>query len=339
MTGDIDVVRYVTAYSLRIAVDSVVAFVAILIYFLRTDAIFTLLLCSLFPILFGITYTYSRKVRPYYAEQRERLSVLNSRAQENIAGNRVVKAFAKEDHEIRMFDEKNKDFHDASIAVNFFWLKYYPAIEMTAQSMSVVVLCLKVVELYYTRPTIVNRYGCRKTDERLQGDIEFEDVCLTLAGHPLLKHINLHIKPGETVAVMGNTGSGKTLLMNLIPRLYDITSGSLKIDGLPIKEWDLHTLRHNIGMATQDVFLFSDTVDGNIAYGDSGMSEEQTRHYAEISAADFIDKMENGYDTIVGERGVGLSGGQSWANGVSAFPADRSSGLRWRVRWRCAHRF
>ncbi|MGI5855515.1 MAG: ABC transporter ATP-binding protein [Candidatus Merdivicinus sp.] len=357
LTGDIDVVRYVTAYSVRIAIDSAVAFIAVLIYFLRTDVIFTLILCCLFPVLFGITYTYSRKVRPYYAEQRERLSVMNSRAQENIAGNRVVKAFAKEAYEIILFDKKNKDYHDASIGVSFFWLKYFPAIEMTAQAMSIVVLCLgslfvingritvgqlmafsglvwtfanpirnlgpllndvqrfmtsasKVIELYYTRPTIVNRYGCRATGERLEGDIRFEDVSLSLAGHPLLKHINLHIKPGETVAVMGNTGSGKTLLMNLIPRLYDVTSGSLKIDGLPIKEWDLHTLRHNIGMATQDVFLFSDTVDGNIAYGDSGMSEEQTRHYAEISAADFIDKMENGFDTIVGERGVGLSGGQ-----------------------------
>ena len=133
---------------------------------------------------------------------------------------------------------------------------------------------------------------------------------LSLGGRPLLKHINLHIKPGETIAVMGNTGSGKTLLMNLIPRLYDITSGVLKIDGVPIKEWDLHTLRHNIGMATQDVFLFSDTVDGNIAYGDSEMSEEMTRHYADLASADFIDKMEDGYNTIIGERGVGLSGGQ-----------------------------
>ena len=127
---------------------------------------------------------------------------------------------------------------------------------------------------------------------------------MSLGGRPLLKHINLHIKPGETIAVMGNTGSGKTLLMNLIPRLYDITSGVLKIDGVPIKEWDLHTLRHNIGMATQDVFLFSDTVDGNIAYGDSEMSEEMTRHYADLASADFIDKMEDGYNTIIGERGA-----------------------------------
>src|SRR5699024_8393229 len=103
------------------------------------------------------------------------------------------------------------------------------------------------------------------------------------------------------------TGSGKTMLGNLIPRLYDITSGKLSIDGIPVKEWELHALRHSIGMATQDVFLFSDSVDGNIAYGDSQMSEEDVLHYAEISAADFIDRMDDGFDTLVGERGVGLS--------------------------------
>ncbi len=357
LTGDLDVVRYVTAFSVRISIDSLVSFIAVLIYFLCTDVVFTLALCCLFPVMYFISYNYSRKARPLYADQREKLAILNSRAQENISGNRVVKAFAKEEYEKGLFDKCNMDYHDANLRANDFWLKYYPAIELTAQAMNIVVLLLgglfvmsgrltmgqlmafsglvftfsnpirnlgnllndaqrfmasasKVIELYYTRPTIVNRYGCKATDERLKGDISFEDVSLDIKGHELLKHIDLHIEPGETVAIMGNTGSGKTLLMNLIPRLYDITGGTLKIDGLPIKEWDLHTLRHNIGMATQDVFLFSDTVDGNIAYGDSSMSEEMTHHYAHISAADFIYKMEEGFDTIVGERGVGLSGGQ-----------------------------
>ncbi len=357
LTGDLDAVRYVVAYSSRVAVESLVSFVAVLIFFLCTDVVFTLALCCLFPLIYFITYSYSRRVRPLYAAQREKLAVMNSRAQENIAGNRVVKAFAKEDYEIGLFDKCNTDYRDANLAANMFWLKYYPALELAAQAMQIAVLLIgglfvmngritmgqlmafsgltwtfsnpirnlgnllndaqrfmasaaKVIELYYTRPTIVNRYGCRETNERFKGDISFEDVSLNLGGHELLKHINLHVKPGETIAIMGNTGSGKTLLMNLIPRLYDITEGSLKIDGVPIKEWDLHTLRHNIGMATQDVFLFSDTVDGNIAYGNSEMSEEMTRHYAHLAAADFIDKMEQGYETIVGERGVGLSGGQ-----------------------------
>ncbi len=357
LTGDIDTIRAVTAQTVRTGVDSLVSFIAVLIYFLSTDVVFTLLLCSLFPVLFGVTYLYSKRVRPYFAAQRERLSRMNSRAQENIAGNRVVKAFAREQYEIELFDENNKAYRDANIAVNRFWLKYYPVIEMTAQAMSLAVLCLgslfvirgritvgqlmafsglvwtfsnpvrnlgpllndiqrfltsssKVIELYYASPSIVNRADCRRQDERLAGDIVFDNVSLTVSGRTLLHDICLHIHPGETVAVMGNTGSGKTLLMNLIPRLQDATKGTVLVDGTPVQDWDLKTLRGSIGMATQDVFLFSDTVDGNIAYGDSEMSEDQTRRYAELAAADFIDKMDEGFGTVIGERGVGLSGGQ-----------------------------
>ena len=98
LTGDLDVVRYVTAFSVRISIDSLVSFIAVLIYFLCTDVVFTLALCCLFPVMYFISYNYSRKARPLYADQREKLAVLNSRAQENIAGNRVVKAFAKEEY-------------------------------------------------------------------------------------------------------------------------------------------------------------------------------------------------------------------------------------------------
>ena len=241
LTGDLDVVRYVTAFSVRISIDSLVSFIAVLIYFLCTDVVFTLALCCLFPVMYFISYNYSRKARPLYADQREKLAVLNSRAQENIAGNRVVKAFAKEEYEKSLFDKCNMDYHDANLRANDFWLKYYPAIEMTAQAMNIAVLLLgglfvmsgrltmgqlmafsglvwtfsnpirnlgnllndaqrfmasasKVIELYYTRPTIVNRYDCKATDERLKGDISFEDVSLNIKGHELLKHINLHIK-------------------------------------------------------------------------------------------------------------------------------------------------
>lgn len=168
----------------------------------------------------------------------------------------------------------------------------------------------KVIELYYTRPMIVNRADCKNTGKKAKGHITFDHVSLSINKQKILEDITLDIQPGETIAIMGNTGSGKTMLANLIPRLYDVTSGNLLIDDIPIKEWELHALRHSIGMATQDVFLFSDSVDGNIAYGDSGMSEEDVRHYAKISAADFIDKMDEGFETLVGERGVGLSGGQ-----------------------------
>jgi ATP-binding cassette subfamily B protein len=110
---------------------------------------------------------------------------------------------------------------------------------------------------------------------------------------------------------MGETGCGKTSLIHLIPRFYEPTEGEILIDGVNVNKLKLSQLRKNIGLATQDVLLYSDTIDGNIAYGDSNISKEEVVRFAKYSAAsDFIAKMPEGYETIVGERGVGLSGGQ-----------------------------
>ncbi|MMZ59466.1 putative multidrug export ATP-binding/permease protein [compost metagenome] len=123
--------------------------------------------------------------------------------------------------------------------------------------------------------------------------------------------VSFKIEPGETIAIMGSTGSGKTSLVNLIPRFYDVSEGRVLVDGVDVRKLELDELRGNIGIATQDVLLFSDTIDGNIAFGDPDLPEEDTIEYAQLAAAhDFIIKMPEGYDTIVGERGVGLSGGQ-----------------------------
>lgn len=357
LTGDLDAVSHTVNWDVRIGVESLVLFTAILIYFLCIDPLLTLILCIILPFIFLCSFIYSRKVRPYYRNQREKLAVMNSRAQENIAGNRVVKAFAREDYEIARFDERNAEYSEANLKVNKYWLTFYPMIEFSAQALTIVVLLVgglfvmkdritlgqllafssltgtfarpvrllgnilndmqrfsasveKVIELYYSRPMIVTRTDCKKKDCEVEGRITFDHVSLKLSGKEILHDISVDIKPGETIAIMGNTGSGKTMLVNLIPRLYDIAAGTLSIDGIPIKEWDLHTLRRSIGMATQDVFLFSDTVDGNIAYGNSEMSEEDVKHYAEISAADFVEHLDEGFNTLIGERGVGLSGGQ-----------------------------
>ena len=110
---------------------------------------------------------------------------------------------------------------------------------------------------------------------------------------------------------MGPTGSGKTTLINLLARCYDVTSGSISVDGCNVRKWKLQQLRDGIGTATQDVFLFSDTVEGNIAFGDQTLTEDEVHDFARRAAADdFIKGLSEGYDTIIGERGVGLSGGQ-----------------------------
>lgn len=168
----------------------------------------------------------------------------------------------------------------------------------------------KIVEIYYAKPNIVNEHKATEK-RRYEGQIDFDHVRFKYDGGEVLHDISFSVKPGETVAIMGSTGSGKTSLVNLIPRFYDVSGGQVLVDGVDVRKLELDELRSNIGIATQDVLLFSDTIDGNIAYGDPELPEEQTVEYARLAAAhDFITKMPEGYDTIVGERGVGLSGGQ-----------------------------
>ena len=125
----------------------------------------------------------------------------------------------------------------------------------------------------------------------------------------MLKDISFHVEPGQTVGIIGATGSGKSSLINLICRFYDVNQGRVLVDD--VRNLSLQTLRGNIGIAMQDVFLFSDTIEGNIAYGNPDCTFEQVQAAAKIANADeFIKEMPEGYDTIIGERGVGLSGGQ-----------------------------
>ena len=357
LTGDLDMVRFAVAWVVRQLIDCTVLFLSAAITFLVTDWIFALSMLAVTPIIFALTFAFSKRVHPLYVDLRERLSQLNTRAQENIAGNRVVKAFAREDYEIEHFDEKNNEYKKANTRASLLWLKYSPYIEGLSQSLSIAVLLVggaflisgrisigtftlfngltwtltnpmrmlgmhlndlqrffasanKIIELYYAKSTITSRPDAKKVTTRMRGEIDFQGVDLQLHGMPVLQHIDLHINPGETVAIMGPTGSGKTSLVNLIPRFSDVSGGALLIDGTPVGRYDLHDLRHSIGIATQDVFLFSDTVDGNIAYGNTELSEEEVKRYAKMADVDFVEKLPDGFDTLIGERGTGLSGGQ-----------------------------
>lgn len=357
LTGDMDMIRHTVAWVFRMIIDCIVLFLSATIYIVAKDALFALSLLIVTPFIFIFTMKFGKKVGPLYTDLRERLSKLNTCAQENISGNRVVKAFAREDYEIEKFDEKNKDFKSANLKATMLWLKYAPYIDGLSQSLSVAVLLVggiflingritigtftlfnglcwtltnpmkmigmlvndlqrffasssKIIELYYSRSTIITRHDAKNIDSRIKGDIEFKNVDLKMHDTLVLNNINLKINSGETVAIMGSTGSGKTSLINLIPRFCDIAKGELLIDNVPINLLNLKKLRSSIGIATQDVFLFSDTVDGNIAYGNSNMSEEDVAYFAKIASVDFIDNLTDGFDTIIGERGTGLSGGQ-----------------------------
>ena len=359
MTSDIDMVRHNLVFVFRQILSSIILFLAASIYYFVMNWKFALAMIALTPGIFIATYIYRTKVKTIYKELRKRLSHLNTDAQENIEGNRVVKAFANEQYEIDKFNAKSDAFRVQNLEAQYIWLRFFPIIEGLAQSMTVTVLLVggilmmqgpdvlspgefmafnslswavsepfrmlgqlfndlqrffasatKIMSMLEESPEVQNLPVAVASDERFRGEIEFRNVSFDFGENRVLDNVNFHIKPGQTLALMGETGSGKSLIANLISRFYDATSGEVLVDGRNVREWELTTLRRNIGMTTQEVFLFSDTVDGNIAYGDFDLPEEDVRRNAILSASQFIYDMPEQFDTIVGERGVGLSGGQ-----------------------------
>ncbi|MDR0987400.1 MAG: ABC transporter ATP-binding protein/permease [Ruminococcus sp.] len=360
LTGDLQSVRHVVAWVGKTLIENIVLFTASTVYFFILDPLMALALLALTPVILTISNVFRKRVGPMYVKLRETFSGLNIRSQENIAGNRVVKAFAREEYEKERFDKVNKEYSDANKNAALVWLHFFPYIESAASGLSVVHLLVggifvmigrltfgeyiafssliwtlanpmrwignlvndlqrfmasanKVIEAYYARPMIVDRQDAKTDSEYIHGEIDFRNVSFkySKSNRYALENINLHIKPGMTVAIMGETGSGKTTLVNLIARFYDPTEGEVTVDGINVRFHKLRGLRRKIGTAMQDVILWSDTVEGNIAFSDVNMPQEDVYLYARLSDANgFVEKLPEGYETIIGERGVGLSGGQ-----------------------------
>lgn len=358
MTNDLDLIRHSLAWISYVTVDSVVVFLVTLIYLFTVSWKLTLCLAAVTPFILVITRIFSKIIHPMYVRLRDRLSALNTVAQENIAGNRVVKAFAREAFEKQKFDEKNQEFRDTNLKTTYVGVKFNPVIDLLSQSLTIITLLVggifmingeltagemmafssltwalanplknlgmlindiqrfsassaMIIEIFYAQPTIVEHASAKEPDHRLRGDLDFDHVNLKVGGKTILQDIDLHIAAGQKLGIMGTTGSGKTSLINLLNRFYDVTDGTVSIDGIDVREIPLSTLRRSVSMAMQDVFLFSDTVEGNIAYGAPEMPFEEVRKWAKAADADgFVNRMEEGYDTLIGERGVGLSGGQ-----------------------------
>lgn len=160
----------------------------------------------------------------------------------------------------------------------------------------------------------------------MKGRVAFRDVTLTYGDAGVIDHISLEAIPGETVAILGMTGSGKTSAVNLIPRYYDVTEGAVTVDGVDVRNWDLDALRRGVAVVFQESFLFSTSIFANIAYGKPDATMDEVRRAATLAhAAEFIDLLPDGYGTLVGERGLGLSGGQkqriALARAILADPA------------------
>lgn len=168
----------------------------------------------------------------------------------------------------------------------------------------------RIFNILETEPEIENKKDPVKTDN-MKGKVEFKNVSLSYGDEHILKNISFTAEPGETIAIMGATGSGKSSLINLIPRYYEPSEGKILIDGVDNRKYDLQGLRSKVSVVMQDVFLFSETMASNIAYGQPGLNLEKIKNAAEISSArSFIEEMEGGFDEVIGERGMGLSGGQ-----------------------------
>ena len=176
----------------------------------------------------------------------------------------------------------------------------------------------RLMTIFDAKPDIDDREVPANPATELKGEIEFRNLSFSYNGHAILKNINLHIAAGQTVAVVGATGSGKSTLVSLIPRLYDAPPETLLIDGVPIRKIPLHTLRKDIGFVPQETFLFSESIRENIRLGAPQASDAQVEHAAEISnILKEIDSFPKKFDTMVGERGLMLSGGQKQRTAIS----------------------
>ncbi|WP_258879932.1 ABC transporter ATP-binding protein [Clostridium estertheticum] len=357
MTGDIDAVRHFLAWvGYNVLENSFIFLFGIAIMF-SINYKLTLILLMFTPPIAYFARKLAIDVKPTFFNVRQQFSKLNSVAQENISGNRVVKAFAKEEFEIGKFGKENDEFRKRNIDSAKVWGKYLPIIDSLSISLNIVIILIggimvinqsitignlvtfnamiftinnpmrmagwlindiqrfsasgeKIIELMNTKPKIKNSEN-QVEEDRIKGNIEFKNVNFNYGDEEVLENINLKVSPGQTIAIIGHTGSGKSTFVSLLCRFYECTKGEILIDGYDIKDFNLRRLRKNIAVAMQDIFLFSDTIEGNIAYGLPTASMDEVRWAASIAGADdFINQMEEGYDTIVGERGVGLSGGQ-----------------------------
>ena len=356
-TGDMDAIRHFIAYVIYAVYENILllTFALLMIFTVNVKLAFCML--AVLPFTAFATYAQSRRVRPAFRRIRQQFSSLNTFVQENISGNRVVKAFAKEDFEISKFNRENDSYREAELNASKIWMKYVPIFEFLSNILTVVLMLYggymviageitmgamvtvngylwmltvplrmagwwindihrfitsaeKIYATYSQEPDIKEpcKPVCRK---HLDGDVEFRNVSYQADDADIITDVSFQVKKGQTVGIIGSTGSGKSTIMNLLCRFYDVSKGEVLVDGVNVKDLDLYDLRDNIGMAMQDVFLFSDTIEGNIAYGRPDCSFEEVKRAAKMADANlFIQNMPDGYDTIVGERGVGLSGGQ-----------------------------
>lgn len=392
MTSDTDAMRHFLSWTTYNILDCVVMFVGAICVMFAIDWRLALALACVTPFIWIFARQLSSHARPLFLDIRNSLASLNSMVEENIEGNRVVKAFVREDHETEKFDERNDDYMRKNMAQAYNSRRYLPWLDGCSFSLQLITLvfggwlvingymtlgnlvsfnsflwmidgpvrqfgwllndlqrfnasCVKIRRLLTAKSRIVEKPDAEESvkqavtiqsqvgqqraaaPDRISGEIRFDHVSFAFPDDPntpILKDIDFFVPAGTKLGILGETGAGKSTLVNLISRFYDPTVGHVVIDGIDARDWPLITLRSQVCVVAQDTFLFSDTIGGNIAFGaGSNRDENYIRRMAAIAGADgFIRSMPEGYNTVVGERGVGLSGGQKQRLSLARALAD-----------------
>ncbi len=366
-TNDISAVRNCLGPGIMYPADTLMTFMMALSVMLYTDWQLTLLAMIPLPLVSYAVYRLGNIVHQKFEERQEHYSMLTTRAQENLAGIRVVKAYGREAYEIGLFRTLSWQYLKKNLVLarvqSIMWplmfllvgcslviALYAGGLRVITNELSIgqltafmgylvmliwpmiafgwVVNILqqgaasmaRLARIFDTEPEIRDTVLTDHTMTSIRGTIEFRNVWFRHKGanREALRDINLLIPEGTTLAVVGYTGSGKSTLVNLIPRLYDVTAGEVLIDGRNVKEIPLNVLRSHIGYVPQETFLFSDTIAENISYGTDNGTEEHVREAAEISRiAHDVSDFARGYATVLGERGITLSGGQKQRTSIA----------------------
>lgn len=364
-TNDINAVTMTIGMGAMFTVSNSLIFFFVVILMITTNVKLTLLALIPFPFILLLMYFSFGYFYKIYEKVQELFASITTKAQENISGIRVIKAYVQEDNEIDQFKDLNNKYLGKNLKlakarglmwsammilfgfafVILLWVGGNAVIrdQMTIGDLVAFTVWLGMLswpmislgwvlnliqrasasmnrlnEIMATEPLIRDTISTDRSIETITGEIEFKNVSFAYNGKSVLKHINLKINPGMTLAIIGLTGSGKTTLINLIPRLIDATEGQLLIDGNDIRSVPLKVLRKQIGLVPQETFLFSETVAENISFGVNDAHPDEIDWAASISTiGDDLENFPEKYETLIGERGINLSGGQKQRTAIS----------------------
>jgi ATP-binding cassette subfamily B multidrug efflux pump len=361
LTSDVSVLQNTVRMSLRFGIRAPLIIIGSLALMFATDSALALKVLPLLLLTIVVVWFFISRLGPLFLRVQKRLDNLNMVLQENIAGVRVVKAFAQRRHEEERFETANEAFTKMHIRIMRFHSSFSPALTMLINLAIVLVVwrggfqsikgslslgaivaftdylmtalapltllvmlanalaagiasAERLCEVFDTKTAIQDAPSALPFPEKMDGEVAFNHVSFYYDGadgENILDDIDFHARPGQTVAILGATGSGKSTLVNLIPRFYEVTAGSITIDGFDIRQITQESLLSIISITPQDTILFSGTVRENIAYGKPDADFDDVILAAKVAQAhDFIMELPDGYHTLVAQRGVNLSGGQ-----------------------------